>query len=256
MSSILRLGNIETYYGPVNAIRGVSLEVHRGSVTAVLGANGAGKTTILKTISGAMDPRKGTIEFMGRRIDGLEASAVTRLGISHVPEGREVFRHLSVDDNLTIGAFTRSNRGEIRQDLEAVYDLFPNLKERRRNHAGVLSGGEQQMLAIGRAMMARPKLLLLDEPSLGLSPKLVKEIFSVVSRLNTEFGITILLVEQNAHMALATASFGYVLEIGRVVLEGPSEKLRENEDIQEFYLGFKDRGVRGPQRWKRKKMWR
>jgi branched-chain amino acid transport system ATP-binding protein len=256
MSPALQMNNIETYYGPVNAIRGISLQVPKGAIIAVLGANGAGKSTILKTISGAMEPRKGSIEFDGQRIEGMEAAKVAGRGISHVPEGREVFRHLSVQDNLTIGGYLRRNRDEVRETLRTVYGLFPRLEERRRQHAGALSGGEQQMLAIGRAMMARPKMMLLDEPSLGLAPLLVKEMFEIIRRLNKEFGMTILLVEQNAHMALEVATFGYVLEVGRIVLEGTVEQLLENDDIKEFYLGIKDHGVRGRRRWKRKKMWR
>ena len=214
---ILKVSNIESYYGPIMAIRGVSLAVPRGKIIAVLGANGAGKTTILKTISGVLDPLKGSIEFEGRPIQRMDADKIVRLGLSHVPEGREVFPFLSVRENLAMGAFLRKDRDGVARDLEKVFVYFPRLKERIDQPAGSLSGGEQQMLAISRALMNRPKLLLLDEPSLGLSPLLVKEIFSIIRRVNAEEGTSILLVEQNAKMALETAHYGYVLEVGRVV---------------------------------------
>jgi branched-chain amino acid transport system ATP-binding protein len=253
---LLKVSNIETYYGPVMAIRGVSFAVQAGSICTILGANGAGKTTILKTISGAMDPRTGTVEFNGAVIQGRDTWDIARLGISHVPEGREVFRHLSVRDNLMMGAFLRRDADGIERDLETVFGYFPRLRERAGQNAGDLSGGEQQMVAIGRALMARPKLMLLDEPSLGLSPLLVKEIFAIIRRLNEEQGVTILLIEQNANMALQVAHFGYVLEVGRIVLEGATSALRDNPDVREFYLGQKEQGVRGQRRWKRKKRWR
>ena len=253
---LLKVSNIETYYGPVMAIRGVSFSVKAGDICTILGANGAGKTTILKTISGAMDPRAGKVEFDGRPIHGMDTWDIAKLGMSHVPEGREVFRHLSVVDNLMMGAYVRKDRDAVMRDLETVYAYFPRLKERAQQHAGNLSGGEQQMVAISRALMARPKLMLLDEPSLGLAPLLVKEIFAIIRRLNEEQGMTILLIEQNANMALGVAHFGYVLEVGRIVLEGSTEKLRDNPDVKEFYLGHKDQGVRGQRRWKRKKQWR
>ncbi|MGY3294994.1 branched-chain amino acid transport system ATP-binding protein [Bradyrhizobium sp. LM3.6] len=211
---ILKLSNIESYYGPIMAIRGISLEVPRGRIVTLLGANGAGKTTVLKTISGILDPQKGAIEFMGRPIQRMEADRIVRLGLSHVPEGREVFPFLSVRENLMMGAYPRRDRDGVAEDLERVYGYFPRLKERINQPAGQLSGGEQQMLAIGRALMNRPTLLLLDEPSLGLSPLLVKEIFSIIRRVNEEQGMSILLVEQNAKVALETAHYGYVLEIG------------------------------------------
>jgi branched-chain amino acid transport system ATP-binding protein len=254
--TLLRVSNIETFYGPVMAIRGVSFDVAQGQICTILGANGAGKTTILKTISGAMDPRTGKVEFAGRAIHGLQTWDIARLGISHVPEGREVFPHLSVHDNLIMGAFLRRDRPAVAADLDTVYGYFPRLRERRTQHAGQLSGGEQQMVAIGRALMARPRLMLLDEPSLGLAPLLVKEIFAIIRRLNEEQGVTILLIEQNANMALSVAHFGYVLEVGRIVLEGTTQKLRDNPDVQEFYLGQRAAGVRGQRRWKRKKRWR
>ncbi len=253
---VLKVNNIETYYGPIVAIRGISLEVHQGQIVTVLGANGAGKTTILKTISGVMDPRKGTVEFMGQEIQRRNPDWVMRQGICHVPEGREVFPLLSVRDNLIMGAYTRKDQDGVRQDLDMAYDYFPVLKERGDQNAGDLSGGEQQMLAISRALMGRPKLLLLDEPSLGLSPILVKQIFDIITRINKEQGVTMLLVEQNANMALHAADFGYVLEVGRIVMEDTCEDLLNKEDIQEFYLGVKEEGARGTRRWKKKKLWR
>jgi branched-chain amino acid transport system ATP-binding protein len=252
---ILTLRNIETYYGPIMAIRGVSLEVPEGSIVTVLGANGAGKTTILKAISGVMDLQKGSITFEGKEIRNMDPDRVMRLGIGHVPEGREIFPFLTVRENLLMGAYTRSDSG-IEADIEEVYGYFPRLRERAGQAAGSMSGGEQQMLAIGRALMARPRLLLLDEPSLGLSPKLVKEIFEIISRINKEKKTTILLVEQNANVALHAADFGYVLEVGRIVMEDTCARLLEKEDIKEFYLGMKQEGVRGKRRWKKRKTWR
>jgi branched-chain amino acid transport system ATP-binding protein len=253
---ILKLSNIESYYGPIMAIRGISLEVRRGQIVALLGANGAGKTTVLKTISGILDPQKGSIEFLGRPIQRLEADRIVRLGISHVPEGREVFPLLSVRENLMMGAYARADRTGIPDDLERVYGYFPRLKERLDQAAGQLSGGEQQMLSIGRALLNRPTLLLLDEPSLGLSPILVKEIFAIIRRINAEQGVSILLVEQNAKVALETADYGYVLETGRVVMNDGCERLMRSQDIKEFYLGAKEAGARGERRWKKKKTWR
>jgi len=253
---ILKLSNIETYYGPIMAIRGVSLEVPEGSIVTVLGANGAGKTTILKTISGVMDPQKGSVIFEGREIQKMDPDRVMRLGIGHVPEGRETFPFLTVQENLMMGAYTRRDRAGISRDMDMVYDYFPRLRERAAQPAGSMSGGEQQMLAIGRALMGKPRLLLLDEPSLGLSPKLVKDIFEIVVRINREQGTTILLVEQNANVALHSAHFGYVLEVGRIVMEDTCEKLLQKEDIKEFYLGQKEAGARGKRRWKKRKTWR
>jgi branched-chain amino acid transport system ATP-binding protein len=256
---ILKVSNIESYYGPIMAIRGVSLEVARGSIVTVLGANGAGKTTILKTISGVLDPLKGTVEFEGRQIQRLDPDRIVRLGLGHVPEGREVFPFLTVRENLMMGAYIRRDRDGIADDLERIYGYFPRLKERLDQPAGHLSGGEQQMLEISRALMNRPRLLLLDEPSLGLSPILVKEIFGIIRRVNAEEGVSMLLVEQNARMALEAAHHGYVLEVGRIVMADTCERLRESKDIQEFYLGGRDQGdqgERGERRWKRKKTWR
>ena len=253
---ILKVSNIESYYGPIMAIRGVSLSLPAGKIVTVLGANGAGKTTILKTISGVLDPLKGSVEFEGKPIQRMDPDKIVRLGISHVPEGREVFPFLTVRENLSMGAFLRTNRDEVAQDLEQIYGYFPRLKERLDQPAGQLSGGEQQMLAISRALMNRPKVLLLDEPSLGLSPLLVKEIFGIIRRVNAERGVAILLVEQNAKMALETADYGYVLEVGRVVMDDTCERLMQSKDIQEFYLGAKEDSARGERRWKKKKTWR
>lgn len=253
---VLRLANVESAYGPVKAIRGVSLQVRRGEIATVLGSNGAGKTTILKTISGIIDPLKGTVEFKGENITARDPAYIVQQGLSHVPEGREVFPLLSVRDNLAMGAYTRRDRDAVARDMEAVFGYFPILRERASQDAGLLSGGQQQMLAISRAIMAAPELILLDEPSLGLSPKLTKEIFEIVVRINRERGTTLLLVEQNANMALNAADYGYVLENGRIVMEDTCARLREKEDIREFYLGMKEAGVRGERRWKKKKMWR
>jgi branched-chain amino acid transport system ATP-binding protein len=253
---LLVVRNLESYYGPITAIRGVSFDVNEGQIVTILGANGAGKTTILKSVCGAMEPQKGTVSFAGRSIMGREPDWVARQGIAHVPEGREIFPFMTVKGNLQMGAYARHDRAGIERDLEVVYDYFPVLRERQTSQAGYLSGGQQQMLAIGRALMARPKLMLLDEPSLGLSPILVKEIFAIIRRLNQEQNVTMLLVEQNANMALKTAHHGYVLEVGRIVLEGACAKLVENEDVREFYLGVKETAVRGKKRWKRTKRWR
>ncbi len=252
---LLQLANIETYYGPVMAIRGVSLEVRAGQIVTLLGANGAGKTSVLKTISGAIDPQKGSIELDGQPIHGRDPDVIARMGVGHVPEGREVFPLLSVEDNLRTGAFCRSDFS-VEADLETVYGYFPVLKEKRRQQAGFLSGGQQQMLAIGRALMLNPRIILLDEPSLGLAPKLVREIAVIIRRINRDRGVTILLVEQNARMALSIADYGYLMEIGRVVMEDTAERLKQATDVQEFYLGLKDEGVRGHRRWKRRKTWR
>ncbi len=254
--ALLTVSNLETYYGPIMAIRGVSFAVAQGSIVTILGANGAGKTTILKTVSGVMDPQKGTVTLEGLPIQGMDPDRVTRLGLSHVPEGREVFPFLTVQENLRMGAYTRTDADEVARDLEAVYDYFPVLRARAGQRAGHLSGGEQQMLSISRALMARPKMMLLDEPSLGLSPKLVKEIFDIILRINRERGVTVLLVEQNANMALHVADYGYVLEVGRIVMEDTCARLLEKDDIKEFYLGMKESSIRGTRRWKRKKTWR
>ncbi|MDD9964059.1 MAG: ABC transporter ATP-binding protein [Gammaproteobacteria bacterium] len=254
-SSLLALRNIETYYGPIMAIRGVSMTVREGQIVSLLGANGAGKTTVLKTISGAMEPQKGVVEYQGEAIQARDPDWVARRGIGHVPEGREVFPFLTVEENLRMGAYSRRD-GEIDADIEQVYGYFPVLKGFGRQPAQVLSGGQQQMLAIGRALMLRPDLMLLDEPSLGLSPRLVHEIAEIIVRLNQERNVTMLLVEQNAKMALDIGDYGYVMENGRIVMEDTCERLRNAPDIQEFYLGMKDEGVRGRRRWKQRKTWR
>jgi len=258
VSALLEIKNIETYYDLIYAIRGASLRVEQGSITAILGNNGAGKSTILKTVMGFIEdqPDKGTIEFMGRRIDGMDTDRIVRLGITLVPEGREVFEELTIKENLLMGAYTRRDKNGIAQDFDRVFAHFPILKDRLYQWAGTLSGGEQQMLAIGRALMSRPRLLFLDEPSLGLSPLLVKEIFDIIKTIHAE-GVTILLVEQNARMALGVADTGLILENGRFVMKGPAGELMQDKDVREFYMGVKsEASVKGFQRWKRKKAWR
>ena len=251
----LQVRNLESYYGPVLAVRGISLDVPAGAIVALLGANGAGKTTVLKTISGVLQPDKGTVRFAGEAIARQEPDAIVRQGIVHVPEGREIFPLLSVAQNLAMGAYSRTDRA-VPDDIERVLGYFPILRERLAQSAGTLSGGQQQMLALARGLMARPKLMLLDEPSLGLSPRLVRDIFGVIRRLNRDRGIGMLLVEQNARLALDTADFGYVMETGRIVLDGPAETLRRSRDVQEFYLGGSPPSPRGERRWKRRKSWR
>ena len=254
--TVLEVKNLESFYGPIMAIRGASLKVEKGQVVTVLGANGAGKSTLLKTISGIMDPEKGQVIFEGEEIQGKEPHSIVRRGIVHVPEGREVFPLLTVDENLSLGAYTRGDKAEIEKDREMVFEYFPILAERRGQEAGTLSGGQQQMLAIGRGLMLRPKIMLLDEPSLGLSPLLVQEIFAILKRLNTDEGVTMMLVEQNAKVALDLADMGYVMEIGRIVMDGTADRLMESEDIKAIYLGHQEVGARGERRWKRKKTWR
>ncbi|NIZ62169.1 ABC transporter ATP-binding protein [Sedimentitalea sp. CY04] len=253
---LLEIKNLESYYGPIMAIRGVSLKVEKGQIVTVLGANGAGKSTLLRTISGIMDPEKGQVLFKGDEVQGQEPHKIVQRGIVHVPEGREVFPLLTVDENLTLGAYTRSDRAGVQRDREMVFDYFPILAERRSQEAGTLSGGQQQMLAIGRGLMLRPEIMLLDEPSLGLSPILVQEIFAILRRLNDERQVTMMLVEQNARIALDLADVGYVMEIGRIVMDGTADRLMQSEDIKAFYLGHQETGQRGERRWKRKKTWR
>ncbi|NBO40593.1 MAG: ABC transporter ATP-binding protein [Betaproteobacteria bacterium] len=253
---LLQLNNVESAYGPVRAIRGVSLSVLRGQIATVLGSNGAGKTTVLKTISGIIDPRKGTVQFDGDNITAMDPAHIVQRGLVHVPEGREVFPLLSVRDNLLMGAYTRSDKDAIAKDIETAFAYFPILRERAAQPAGLLSGGQQQMLAIARALLSNPEMILLDEPSLGLSPKLTQEIFEIVLRINRERGTTMLLVEQNANMALNVADYGFVLESGRIVMEDTCERLLQKDDIKEFYLGLKEAGARDERRWKKKKTWR
>lgn len=253
---LLEMRNLETYYGPIMAIRGVSLRIDEGEIVAVLGANGAGKTTLLKTATGALDSSKGRVLLNGDEIQCRDPDWVARKGIAHVPEGREVFPLLSVAENLAMGAYNRRDRAAVATDIETVYGYFPALGKLQDKMAGYLSGGQQQMLAIGRGFMARPRLLLLDEPSLGLSPALVHEIFAIIRRLNQEQGLTILLVEQNANAALQVSDRGYVMEVGGMVMDGTSDELLESEDIKEFYLGKKETGIRGRRRWKKRKTWR
>ena len=234
--SLLDLAETHVYYGGIHALKGVSIVVERGQIVTLVGANGAGKSTTLRAISGLLKPAKGAIRFDGRSIVGVPPHEIVRLGISHVPEGRIVFANLSVEDNLELGAYLRRDRKAVEADRKKIYALFPVLEERRRQSSGTLSGGEQQMLAIGRALMARPSLLLMDEPSLGLAPILVREIFSVIREIR-ERGTTIVLVEQNARMALAVADYGYVLETGEIRLADHAASLLENPFVQNSYLG-------------------
>jgi branched-chain amino acid transport system ATP-binding protein len=229
---------VHASYGPVRALQGISLEVPEGGIVTVLGANGAGKSSTLRAISGLLRPSQGVIEFGGRRIDRLSAEQIVRLGISQVPEGRQIFTELTVVENLMLGAYTRRDRDGIHRDLSRVYEYFPILAERRQRPANTLSGGEQQMLATGRGLMSRPRLLLLDEPSLGLAPMLVREVFHIIKAINEAEGLTILLVEQDANLALGIAQHGYLLETGRVVLDDSAEHLRRNEAVRRSYLGY------------------
>ena len=234
--SMLKVENLNVYYGSIHALKGVSLNVDKGEIVTLIGANGAGKSTLLKTLSGLLKPKEGTIEYMNLSIAGKPAQSIVKSGISHVPEGRRVFAEMSVEENIELGAFLRKDKAGIQQDFQKVYETFPRLLERRKQSAGTLSGGEQQMLAMGRAIMAKPKLLLLDEPSMGLAPLMVKTIFQVVKDINKE-GTTILLVEQNENMALSIADRAYVLETGRVILSGTAEELQASEEIKNAYLG-------------------
>ena len=257
---LLAVNNLETWYGPVNAIKGINLELRAGDITAVLGANGAGKTTLLNTIAGVIDPANGSVEFNGQAIQGRDPDQVARSGLVLVPEGRQIFPFLTVHENLTMGTFARREAKGTDADLQRIFSWFPRLKERQDQHGGLLSGGEQQMLAIGRALMAKPTMLLLDEPSLGLSPLLTQEIFAIIKKINTELGMSILVVEQNAAIALATANQGYIMELGRIVVSGTTTELREKDDIKEFYLGgaghADDQAGQQRKRWKRRKTWR
>ena len=233
---ILKLEDVHTFYGRIEALKGISLEVREGEIVTLIGANGAGKSTTLRSISGLNQPRRGSIVFQGKNITRRSPHEIVELGISQSPEGRRLFPRMSVLENLEMGAFQRKNRGEIKEDIERVYSLFPRLAERKNQKGGTLSGGEQQMCAMGRALMARPKLLMLDEPSLGLAPIFVEKIFEIIGEIN-EQGTTVLLVEQNALMALDASRRGYVLETGRVVLTDDAKRLRENEQVRKTYLG-------------------
>ncbi len=235
---MLSLRDVHASYGPVLALRGVSIEVPAKDIVAVLGANGAGKSSTLRAVSGLVRPSRGVIEFDGRRIDRLAPEKIVQLGVSHVPEARQIFSELTVMENLRLGAYTRRDGAGVKSDIDRVFGYFPVLGQRHKQEAGLLSGGEQQMLAIGRALMAKPRLLLLDEPSLGLAPLLVREIFDIVRAINASEGLTILIVEQDAKAALAIASRGYVLETGKVVLEDSAARLQENEDVRRSYLGY------------------
>jgi branched-chain amino acid transport system ATP-binding protein len=253
--ALLEIRNLEAGYGPVQALHGITLKIEKGAIVALLGANGAGKTTTLKAISGIVDPRKGDILLDGNSIARHAPDRIVGYGISHVPEGREIFALRTVRENLILGAYRRRDAAEIAADMDRVLDYFPILRERSGQRAGQLSGGQQQMLAIGRALMARPKVMLLDEPSLGLAPLLVKEIFAIIARLRAD-GMTILLVEQNARMALDVADHGYVMELGRIALENPAAALRDDPTIQESYLGTRDDGETGPRLRRRRSQWR
>jgi len=262
---MLRLNNIEvTYLNVIRVLHGVSIEVADGAIIALLGANGAGKTTTLKAISGLLHVEEGevtdgTIEWDGERIDKKPAQYIAKLGIVQALEGRRVFGHLTTEENLLVGAHNRTDRAAVKRDLEMVYDYFPVLKDIRHNIGGYLSGGEQQMLVIGRVMMAAPKLMMLDEPSLGLAPMLVEEIYNIINRFNTEQKTSVLLVEQNVRIALGIAHYGYIMENGRAVLDGPAEKLRDNEDVKEFYMGLSavgaEKSYRKVKHYKRHKRW-
>jgi branched-chain amino acid transport system ATP-binding protein len=262
---MLQVNNIEVIYmNVIQVLRGVSLGVSDGKIVALLGANGAGKTTTLKAISGLLKTEEGevtggSIDFDGQRIDRYGPEDIAAMGISQVMEGRRVLEHLSVEENLLIGAYRRKDRAGVRRDMEVVFDYFPRVKDLRRQTSGYLSGGEQQMLVIGRALMARPKLMLLDEPSLGLAPLLVQEIYEIIQRINAEQKMAIFLVEQNARAALGISDYGYVMENGRIVLGSPAEKLRDNEDVKEFYMGLSAVGSRKSYRevkhYRRRKRW-
>lgn len=232
---MLELKNIDVYYGNIHALKDISLEVRDGEIVTLIGANGAGKSTTLKTISGLINPKKGEIVFNGEKIDSLNASKIVKLGISHVPEGRRIFANMTVMENLEMGAFIRNDTRNIADDYDKVFSLFPRLKERKKQMAGTLSGGEQQMLAIGRALMSKPKLILLDEPSMGLAPLVVKEIFSIIRDINKS-GTTVMLVEQNVNMALNAANRAYIIKNGRIELEGDSKAILSEEDIKKAYL--------------------
>lgn len=255
---MLDVQNLETWYGPIAAMKGVNLTVAEGQIVAVLGANGAGKTTLLNTLAGVIDPFKGKAVFLGQEVQGLDADEVARRGLVLVPEGRQVYPFLSVRDNLMMGAFARKDRDAVARDIARAHEWFPRLKERDSQHAGLLSGGEQQMVAIARAYLSAPKLLMLDEPSLGLSPMLTQEIFGIIRRIRDETGTSVLVVEQNAAIALAHGDDGYIMELGRIVAADTCAELSKKQDIRYAYLGGGGgHGLSGTaQRWKRRKTWR
>ena len=263
-TDLLIVNNIEVVYNHVILVlKGVSLNVKKGGITTLLGGNGAGKTTTLKSISNLLasergEVTKGTISFDNADVHALDPSQLVRLGVIQVMEGRHCFEHLTVEENLLTGAYTRKNNKDIKKDLERVYEYFPRLKDRRTSQAGYTSGGEQQMIAIGRALMANPRMILLDEPSMGLAPQLVKQIFEIVSKINKQEGVTILLAEQNTNMALQYAEYAYILENGRVVMEGSAKSMRDNEDVKEFYLGISGEGrqsYKDFKQYRRRKRW-
>lgn len=233
---MLIINDIDVFYGNIQALKGISLEVKEGEIVTLIGANGAGKSTLLKTISGLLKPKRGSIEYLGAAIDGKPAQTIVKAGLSHVPEGRRVFSNMTVEENLELGAYLRNDREAIKKDLNHVFELFPRLLERRKQLSGTLSGGEQQMLAMGRALMTKPKLIIMDEPSMGLAPLMVKNIFNIIEMVNKE-GVTVLLVEQNAHMALSVAHRAYVLETGKIVLTGSAKELQESDEVRAAYLG-------------------
>jgi branched-chain amino acid transport system ATP-binding protein len=235
---MLEIKNIDSYYGNIQALKNVSITINEGEIITLIGANGAGKTTTLMSISGIVQPRKGSISFLGEDISKKKPEEVVKMGLCHVPEGRHIFPYMTVAENLDLGAYLRNDKAEIQRDIEHVFDLFPRLKERRAQQGGTLSGGEQQMLAISRALMSKPKLLLLDEPSLGLAPLIVQQIFDIIQKINKEDGTTIFLVEQNANLALKVANRGYVMENGVVTMEDDAKKLLANDDVQKAYLGM------------------
>ncbi|MWD27896.1 ATP-binding cassette domain-containing protein [Aquicoccus sp. SCR17] len=262
--TLLEVNNIEVIYNHVILVlKGVSLRVPKGGITALLGGNGAGKTTTLKAVSNLLrsergEVTKGSVSYRGERVQDLDPAELVKRGVIQVMEGRHCFEHLTVEENLMTGAYTRSDRSEVAADLDMVYEYFPRLKERRRSQAGYTSGGEQQMVAIGRALMSRPETILLDEPSMGLAPQLVEQIFGIVKSLNEDQGYTFLLAEQNTNVALRFAHYGYILESGRVVMDGPAKDLRENPDVKEFYLGMSDEGrksFRDVRSYRRRKRW-
>jgi branched-chain amino acid transport system ATP-binding protein len=262
---VLRVDSIEaSYLGVIQVLHGISLEVGEGKIVALIGANGGGKTTTLKAISGLLKTeqgqvRNGSIWLDDKRIDHLNPETIARMGMSQVMEGRHVLEHLTVEENLRVGAYTRKDRAGVKEDLESVFTYFPRIREYRKRTSGYLSGGEQQMLVIGRALMAAPRLILLDEPSLGLAPIMVQEIFEIIDRINKERGVSMLLVEQNVKVALGIADYGYVMESGRIVLDGPADELRDNDDVKEFYMGISSSGERKSYRelkhYRRRKRW-